>query len=206
MNSHGSFPGAYTRHRAVCSIGKTAIAQARETAERIARAKASYEAERRRRRWAGSTRARRHRRRPARRPTTVLPHARPEGLGDAAALVGRDFFDAVAKTEVSATTAKFRLSLVQAIVADDDLVRDAGAARKGATFVERVLGAVAANKPRRQAGAGLRRLRLDVQNGAAKALSRPRRRSRAPTRTGAPAPTSPESLPHIPPPRRPQES
>ena len=40
------------------------------------------------------------------------------------------------------------MSLVQALVADDDLVRDAGAARKGATFVERVLGAVAANKPR----------------------------------------------------------
>ena len=38
--------------------------------------------------------------------------------------------------------------VVQALVADDDLVRDAGAARKGATFVERVLGAVAANKPR----------------------------------------------------------
>ena len=54
----------------------------------------------------------------------------------------------MAKTEVSATTAKFRLSLVQALVADDDLVRDAGAARKGASFVERVLGAVAANKPR----------------------------------------------------------
>ena len=131
--------------------GNTAIIaeEARKVAERIARAKASHEAAAAR----ALERARVER-------VAVADAACPPsydafrltlgqtGLGDAAALVGRNFFDAVEKTEVSATTAKFRLSLVQSLVADDDLVRDAGAARKGATFVERVLGAVAANKPR----------------------------------------------------------
>ena len=146
-------PRCYTLDTALRAVeqDKTAIIadEARKVAERIARAKASHEA--------AAARAL-ERDRLAR--VAVADAACPPsydafrltlgqtGLGDAAALVGRDFFDAVAKTEVSATTAKFRLSLVQALVADEDLVRDAGAARKGATFVERVLGAVAANKPR----------------------------------------------------------
>ena len=153
MNYAWVVPRSYTLQGALYAAKNDQTAmfadEARKVAERIARAKASHEA--------AAARAL-ERDRLAR--VAVADAACPPsydafrltlgqtGLGDAAALVGRDFFDAVAKTEVSATTAKFRLSLVQALVADDDLVRDAGAARKGATFVERVLGAVAANKPR----------------------------------------------------------
>ena len=153
MNYAWVVPRSYTIQGALYAAKNDQTAmfadEARKVAERISRAKASYEA--------AAARAL-ERDRVAR--VAIADAACPPsyeafrltldrtGLGDAAALVGRDFFDAVAKTEVSATTAKFRLSLVQALVADDDLVRDAGAARKGATFVERVLGAVAANKPR----------------------------------------------------------
>ena len=153
MNYAWVVPRSYTIQGALYAAKNDQTAmfadEARKVAERIARAKTSHEA--------AAARAL-ERDRVAR--VAVADAACPPsydafrltlgqtGLGDAAALVGRDFFDAVAKTEVSATTAKFRLSLVQALVADDDLVRDAGAARKGATFVERVLGAVAANKPR----------------------------------------------------------